>query len=256
VRAIGTRLEGRTVLVATPMDRAAAIGARLRACGARAIEFPTARIEPPSDFGPLDRALRTADPYDWAVFTSVHGVHAVVERCRHLGIDPARIARRIAAVGPATATALRDAGLRADFVPDRFVTDAIPRGLAPVAGTRILLARSDLARPSLREALRRMGADVEEVVAYRTVPSPPATVPDLRDIDIVVFTSASSARFLRDRLGPDALRELRSRAVAACIGPVTAEAARELGLPVATVAREHTVDGLIEALLQGAAPDG
>lgn len=245
-----------TVLVATPEDRASDLGARLRALGLQAIEMPTVRIRPPVDLRPLDRALQAKIPYDWVIFTSARAVEAVRTRAAALGVEARNIAHRAAAVGPATAKAVRALGLPVNFVPNRYLTDAIPEGLGDLRGRRVLLPRSNLARRSLPEALERTGADVTEVTAYRLAAAPPAATFDISAVDIVAFTSASSARFLVSNLGAEPSRALIARAVAACIGPVTAEAARELGFAVRVVAEEHTVDGLLAAILREANPLG
>jgi len=243
-------LRGLTLLVACTVDRAPDLAARLRALGARVLEVPTIRIAPPDDFGPFDRALRTRAPFDWVVFTSRHGVRAFDERAKAIAVDARTVGNKIAAVGPATAGAARGAGLRVDRVPSRFLTDAIADALGAVDGQRVLLPRADIARRSLADALRARGAIVTEVVAYRTLPAGADRPPDgLRDVDLVVFTSASAARGLERVLGPEA-KDLKQRAAAACIGPVTAEATRALGYAVRVVATEHTVPGLLASIVQ------
>lgn len=250
-------LESFTVLAACTEERTPDLAARLRALGARVVEMPTIRIAPPGDLDPLDRALRTHVPFDWVVFTSRHGVAAFVERARGIAVDPRAVGRRVATVGPATAAAARREGLRVDFTPLRFLTDAIAEGLGRVQGRRVLLPRADIARKSLADALRARGAIVEEIVAYRTIPSDPsrAAAATLRDVDFVVFTSASAAHSLDRILGPEA-ETLKRRAAAACIGPVTAEAARALGYDVRVVADEYTVPGLLTSLVREASRHG
>lgn len=241
-----------TVLVASPEDRAAALGSKLRELGLRAIDLPTVRIEPPEDFAPLDRALQARMPYDWIIFTSARAVRAVHARAGTLGVVLRDLAGKAAAVGPETAREVESVGLTVDFVPERYLTDEIPAGLGPIRGGRVLLPRSDLARPSLADELRRRGAIVTEVAAYRAVPAQPSVAFDPATIDIVALTSASSARFLVLHLGKEVSGTLFRRSVAACIGPVTAEAARDLGFASVLVAEEHTAEGLVAAISQEA----
>lgn len=244
-----TPLRGHTVLAACAEDRTSDLAGQLRALGAEVWTVPTIRIVPPEDFGPLDAALLEPVPFDWIIFTSSHGVTAFVDRARVLGLDPTGRGRRVATVGPATAATARRAGLHVDFTPARFVTDAISEGIGPLEGRRVLLPRADIARPSLAIALRGLGAIVREVVAYCTVPADRERAPrgPLKDVDTVVFTSASAVRGLDLALGPRS-ETLKRHAQAACIGPVTAEAARARGYGVRVVATEHTVPGLIAAL--------
>lgn len=244
------------VLVASPEDRAVALTSRLRELGLRAIGLPTVRIEPPADFAALDQALQPGTPYDWIVFTSARAVRAVGARAAVLGVVLRDTAKRTAAVGPETARVVRSLGLTVDFVPERYLTDEIPRGLGPLHGLRILLPRSDLGRRSLTDELRRGGAVVTEVAAYRAVPAQAAVAFDPGAVDFVALTSASSARFLALQLGDEASQRLFRDSVAACIGPVTAEAARDLGFASVLVAEEHTAEGLVAAIFREAEKHG
>lgn len=246
-------LAGRTVLVATSEDRAQSLAASLRGLGAKAVPFPTVRLVPPKDLGPLDRALRAWSSFDWVVFTSTHGVEAVVGRARALGVDLRRFHGRIAAVGPATRASLIAARLPVHAVPREYLTDEIASVLGDVRGERILLPRSSLARRSLAESLRNRGAEVVEVDAYDAVPPNPdgRTVRRFPRFDFVVFTSASTAENLAAVLPRSVFERIRASAGAACIGPVTADAAKALGFRVAAVAEDHTLSGLVETLAGG-----
>ena len=241
------------MLVTRPRDQSRELCTRLRALGARAIVIPTIEILPPAPGGPLDDALRTLHRYDWVIVTSVNGAKACLARARALRLNLRKVKGvRWAAVGPATAAALRGAGLRAAMVPSRYLTEAIARELPDVSSRRILLARTDAATAALADALRARGATVDTVEAYRTVLAPTQQGPRIRRliasgaVDTVLFTSASTVRGFLQLLGrPNgALRTI----TIACIGPVTAGAAAEAGLRPDVVASEHTVDGLVEAL--------
>lgn len=240
-----------TMLVTRPATQAAELVGMLHARGVRTIAVPTVTIDHSSAAAGLDRMLATLAGADWLVLTSANGAAALGERLTGTGRTiPART--RVAAVGPATADALRSVGVRVDHVPSEYLTVEIAVGLGDVEGRRIVLARADAATPDLRDALLARGAVVEEVVAYRTIEGPAASRDPLRsalqaDIHGITFTSSSTVRGLL-RLA-SAVDRGRARAMPAfCIGPVTAETARRSGFHVAAVAAEHTAAGLAAAI--------
>lgn len=249
-------LFGLRVLVTRARAQASSFAAKLRDLGGEPIEFPTIQSLPPSDCGELDRALEHLREFDWVVFTSANGVRFGLARLLAIGRDARSFgSARICAIGPPTAESLTEFGLRADLVPPAFLTEAVLQSLrdSGVDRSRVLLLRADIAPPDLAGGLRQAGADVESVVAYRTVPDERArdqTIDRLRarEIDVVTFTSSSTVRNLINALGPD-VRESLDGLPAICIGPVTAATARELGLQVIAVAAQHTIDGLLDALV-------
>jgi uroporphyrinogen III methyltransferase/synthase len=240
------------ILVTRPAEQAGELCAALRGHGFDAISVPTVAIDRSSAAADLDSMLAGGlESADWLVITSANGAVALAERMAAGGRAlPAGV--RLAAVGPATKAALEDAGLRVDHVPNRYLTVAIAEGLGDVAGRRVVLARADAATPDLRDALLRAGAEVTDVVAYRTIEGPAESRDALhgaihRDISGLTFTSSSTVRGLM-RLASPTDRQ-RARAVPAfCIGPVTAGTARRLGFDVEVVAEEHTADGLAGAI--------
>lgn len=249
-------LAGRRILVTRPRMQSRTLCDRLRRLGAVPVAVATIAIVPPAPGGPLDDALRRLDVYGWVIATSANGARACVTRARALGIDLARVGGvRWAAVGPATAAVLRAAGIPVAAMPSRYLTGAIADAIGDVAGARALLPRTEAAGPTLARALRARGADVDEVTAYRTVLAPSRSRTRLRgllvarQVDTVIFTSASTVRGLVQLLG-DESRSLREMTIA-CIGPVTAAAVVEEGFHPTVVAREHTADGLVAALLAG-----
>lgn len=247
-------LDGRTVVVTRPRGQADPLVGALRGRGARVVEYPTIRIRPPREVEPLRRALERVEGYDWVVFTSVNGVRHVLEELDELGRGPAALEEvRLAAIGPSTAGSLEEAGLDVDVVPEEYRAEALADALRRAGaadGARVLLARAAEARDVLRERLEAGGASVDEVTAYETEPGRPDDA-DLErrmregEIDWLTFTASSTVRnFVRmagTRIGP---------ARVACIGPITARTARELGLPVHAVADEYTVPGLVRALTE------
>jgi uroporphyrinogen-III synthase len=236
-----------TLLVTRPDAQAAELVDLLRDRGVRSVTVLTVSIDGSSGVAGLDRMLTGLEGAAWIVLTSANGVEALASRIAATGqAIPADT--RVAAVGPATADALRAAGIRVDHVPAAYLTVEIARGLGDVRGRRIVLARADAATPDLRLALIARGADVEEVVAYRTLEGPPASRDPLRvalhgDVHGITFTSSSTVRGLL-RLA-SAVDRGRARALPAfCIGPITAGTARRSGFHVAAVAAEHTAPGL------------
>lgn len=247
---------GRRILVTRARDQLAEFTRRLEILGAEVVEFPTIEIVPAGSAADLDRAAAEVDRYDWVAFTSANGVAFFFDRLAAQGGDARRLGRaRLAAIGPQTAAALHARGLRADVVPGEYRAEALAAAFAaePLGGKRVLLPRAAGARPVLPDTLRQLGAIVDEVEAYRAVR--PEAVPDgvrerlaRGEIDVVTFTSSSTVTNFAALLGAQELPELLGQARVACIGPVTAETARQLGLRVAVVASHYTVAGLTEAI--------
>ncbi len=225
----------------------------LHRLGAVPVVFPLIRIVPPADWAPLDAALHNWMSFEWVVFTSANGVRAVWQRARRRGIALVP-GPRLAAVGPATAAALRRRGRIPDFVPAVFRTEAIADGLDDVRGRTVLLPRAAEAGAALPELLRERGARITAVVAYRTeTPNGRgASLPDIvRDerIEVVCLASPSAARNFSALLGEDS--DIPPGVRIACIGPVTAEAALAHGLRPDWVAGEYTAGGLVAAIVEG-----
>jgi len=249
-------LFGKRVLVTRARTQASALVELLAAQGAEPVELPAIGIEPAKDTAALDRAAASVSDYQWVVFTSANGADAFFARLHALGRDARAFgAAKVCAIGPATADALARHGVRADLVPPEFVSDAVVAALAKagVAGAKVLLSRADIAGDALVRGLAGLGARVTQVAAYRTVaPEESSAVAQrlLKDgpIDVATFTSSSTVTNLLALLGND-LTPLRG-AVIACIGPVTAKTAREAGLTVDVEAKEHTVPGLVKALME------
>jgi uroporphyrinogen-III synthase len=240
-------LTGRRVVVTRPQDQSQELCDRLQALGAESIVFPVIAIAPPEAGGPLDQAIARLDSYDWIIFTSVNGVKYFWARLLEHPTQRSIAGPKIAAIGPATAQALHQHNVSVHLMPAEYRAEAILDEIGDVAGRRILLPRADIARPVLANGLCAMGARVDEVPAYHTVQgNPPRTAFDaLRaGVDVITFTSSSTVRnFVALTAGLD-----YGDPLIACIGPVTAATARELGLHVDAMAEEYTIDGLLEAL--------
>lgn len=190
-----------------------------------------------------------AGEFEWIVFTSANGVRAVADRLGVLALNPALLGgAKLAAIGPATAGALERLGLRVDFVPTRFLGEQIAVELPVKAGQHTLLLRANIASNTLARGLAARGVNVTEADAYRTI-MPSSRSLDLSQIDAVTFTSSSTVRNFVAMLDANGLVTPNGPAFF-CIGPVTAETARELGLHIVAVAKEHTIDGLVRVMLE------
>ena len=249
-------LAGRRILVTRAEDQTGELSERLHALGAEPIPCATIRTAPPVDWTPLDAALEQLGSYDWVIFTSVNGVRYFFERAASRRYATVALHDlKVGAVGRATATALGRHGIRVDFVPGEFVAEALVAGIGDVAGRRVLLPRADIARPALVDGLVRKGARVDDVVAYRTLPADPASCGLLvgattpLPVDVATFTSASTVRNFMALLGDRSPREVLAGTIIACIGPITAHAAEEAGLHVDVLAPEHTLEGLLRAII-------
>jgi len=248
-------LFGRRVLVTRTREQAGDLVRIVESLGGEALVFPTIKVAGPEDPEPLDRALGELAGFDWVVFTSANGVRFFWRRLVDRGYDARAFGRaRLAAIGPKTGAALEAFGLRPDFVASEYRAEVLAAGLGSVArpGQKVLLARAAGSREVLARELARLGLEVTEVHVYRTLPAGEdgkriAELLRRGEVDAVTFTSSSTVRNFLSALGPDAGELLRRTAVA-CIGPVTAATAEELGLRVDVVAREYTVEGLAEAL--------
>ena len=246
-------LAGRRVVVTRARAEAEALCDRLAALGATPICAPAIHVEPVADLRPLDHAIARISSFDWVVFTSTDAVEIFCQRWTHAGRIPADLRVRVAAVGPATARVLAAWGAQPDFVPDEFVGDALAEGLAIVPGNRVLLPRAEIARRETVEILERRGAEVVVVPIYRTVAAEmDATVIEeiRRGVDAVLFTSGSTVKHFMNIMRQHAPGfEFPMQARIVCIGPVTADAARETGLRVDCVAQVHTTEGLVDGLV-------
>ena len=253
-------LFGKRILVTRASEQAADLVDRLLDLGADPIEAPTIRIEPPDDYGPLDEACANVGMFDWIVFTSVNGVEHFMRRLLE-GPGDVRDLKgvRLCAIGPATAERLTDHGIKIDLMPREHRAEAVFEALrqtADLPGKRVLLPRADLARELLATELRRAGAEVADVTAYRTLLSggDRDTGPDIhkmlleQEIDVVTFTSASTVRNFVKILGAEPAADLLRTTLVASIGPVTADAAQQLGIKTNILPTTYTIPALVDAI--------
>ncbi|MBV9770253.1 MAG: uroporphyrinogen-III C-methyltransferase [Bryobacterales bacterium] len=246
-------LFGRKIVVTRAADQAAELSERLFALGADAIELPVIALEAPADPGPLDRAIDNLTNYDWLIFTSVNGVRFFLERLDQSGHDLRSLKARICAIGPATRNAVEDLHLKVDLMPDEYVAESLIKGFAAedLAGKRVLLPRAAVARDVIPNELKRLGAQVDVVEAYRNM-VPPNAVARAREIfssdekpDWITFTSSSTVKNFLAIAGRETLEGVRI----ASIGPVTSSTLCAHGLKVDAEAAQFTIDGLLDAIL-------
>jgi len=253
-------LRTKRVLVASSASKLATLTAGLEKLGARVIPFPTIEIREIADKTAVDAALDALDSYSWTIFTSTHGVSYFLLRMKQRGI-PADLwrDRKVCAVGPSTAEALRDAGVLVNLVPQDFVAEGILRaladshgGLEKLAGCRILLPRAKEARDILPRTLESAGARVDILPCYENV-LPEVDEAMVRGIvreppEIVVFTSSSTVTNFAKILGGNNLKSVFERSTVAALGPITAGTIESLGKRVAILPKENTTASLLQAL--------
>jgi uroporphyrinogen III methyltransferase/synthase len=248
-------LVGRRIVVTRARDQQGDFAELLEEWGAEVIECPTIAIHPPDAWTPLDEAIDRIDAYGWVIFTSANGVRFFLMRLRERGGDLRRLhGVRVAAIGPATAAALLDAGLRPDLVPGEYRAEAILEAFdRDLRGVRVLMPRAAEAREALPAGLRARGARVDVVPAYRTV-----LVADQAEaarelvrgggVDAVTFTSSSTVLGFAEMFPGEDLSVLLKDVAVACIGPVTAETAGRFGLVPHVIPEAFTIPALADAL--------
>lgn len=264
-----SKLAGSRILVTRAEHQAGRLSRELAAHGAEPVEIPSIRILPPEDFAPLDHALRHLSAYDWILVTSANTVNALLTRIEDLGmVSPGSQTSqtmfgplpKIAAIGPATARAISRMGWRVDLMPEHYVAESLLQELEDkLRGQRVLLARSARARDVIPDALRAQGIELDVIDAYRTE-IPLESVACVRELfavagqkpalDAATFTSSSAVEnfleLMREAGHPAPPKDLP----AISIGPVTSKTLRIAGWEPAAEATEHTVDGLVYAVLQ------
>jgi len=244
-------LGGLRIMVTRAQGQAGALVDALTALGAEAVTCPVIVIEPIAVDPVL---LRDLGHYDWLVLTSANGVDRLRELLREAGRDvPAHM--KVAAIGPETAARAQEAGMTPALVPQRFIAEELADALAAATapGARILLARAAGARDVLPEQLRARGAHVDVLETYRAIPPAgvgPRLAACLPGVDMITFTSSSTVHHFVDAM-PGALGD---QVRIACIGPITAQTARDLGLRVDIIAQEYTTSGLVDAIVRSRAP--
>jgi uroporphyrinogen III methyltransferase/synthase len=248
-------LFGKKVLITRSRTQASSLRTMLEELGAQPVELPSVEIAPLEDYIQLDQAVACLGEFNWVIFASSNGVEAVFDRLYQQGRDARAFGKvTVGAIGPATAQALTSRGIVPDFTPSRSVSEEVVAELSnrDWRGVSVLLPGSDIGRDVLAQGLAELGARVERVAAYRTVTPQGASHQAHRileqGMDVVTFTSSSTVRNLLDILDGD--KQHLEDGLIACIGPITASTAQELGLRVDLMADEHTVEGLVQSLVR------
>lgn len=244
-------LRGVGVVVTRDEDEDGRLTAALERLGAAVLHWPTIHAAPPVDPAPLRTALALLATYDWLVLTSRRAVEA-------MGAAARPRLPRVAAVGRATAEAAERVGWRVDVVPDPQTGEALVAALSEAGvgvGTRVLFPASAIARPTVPDGLRALGAEVVRVEAYRIVPAPldrAACRGSLESgaVRVVTLTSPSAVDHLRTALGPELFGDLAERVVLAAIGPTTGQAARAAGGIRVIESEDHSFEGLVERVVE------
>jgi uroporphyrinogen III methyltransferase/synthase len=250
-------LFGQRIVVTRTREQASALSHELAERGADILEVPTIRIDAPDDRQALIEALAGIGEYDWIVFTSPNGVAQFFdyffksyEDVRDLG------ALRIAAVGPATAAKVKEFHLKVDLMPERFVASEIAaafKKFQSVENVRMLLMRAQVANPELVSALEEMGAIVDDVAVYKTVPETEdrngaAARLEEEGANWITFTSSSTVENFHARFDLPALLKKFPAMKTVSIGPETTKALTKLGLTPAVEAKPHTIEGMLKAI--------
>ncbi len=247
-------LFGKRVLVTRARSQASVLSRLLAEHGALPIELPAIEIQAMDNTEEIDHAISILKTYHWVVFTSVNGVEAFFGRLYALKKDARALdCLKVIAIGPATAKALEVRGIIADFLPQVQTTDGILEMLKShdITGKCFLLPRADIADKELVQGISRLGAGVDEIAVYKTIPTP-HTLSAARklltagEIDVITFTSSSTVDNLVAAFRGDTPN--LNGAKVACIGPKTADTAVKAGLRVDVIAREYTIPGLVTAL--------
>ena len=255
-------LFGKTIVVTRSREQASEFADKLYEYGAHVIEFPTIEIAKPDSIQPLDEAIKNIQIFNWLVFTSINGVDAFFHRLFELGKDIRELKGiKVCAIGPATEEGIEKYHIKVDCRPPRFVAESVVEELKKVTaikGEKFLLPRADIARSFLPEELQKLGGKVTDLVAYKTVMAQPKDI-NLVDkikngeIHIVTFTSSSTVRNFIEIVGEKNIPTFNGHVQFASIGPITTQTAEEMGLRVDIKAKEYTIPGLVNALLESAA---
>ncbi len=249
-------LDGRRIVITRSAAQSEMLAKELSARGAIPVVLPLVSFADPQDFAPLDRAIAEIQQFDWIILTSAQAVRAVVKRGKELERSLIRSGSelRIASVGPVTAEAARQAGLPVEYVAETHTGAALAEELGDrLQGAKVFLPRSDRANPDLPAALKRRGAQVTEVIAYRTLKPTDVDQRNLRQMaegaaDAVLFFSPSAVQHFAELFGGEQLRALQDKLAITAVGPVTANVLRQAGVGRTVLAGDTTAAAVVNAL--------
>lgn len=249
-------LAGKRIVITRSAAQSEAIARELSARGAIPVVLPLVAFAEPEDFAPLDMAIAGIQKFDWMILTSAQAVRSLVKRGEELkqGLVRGESKPKIACVGPVTAGAARQAGFAVEYVAETHSGAGLAGELgSKLAGAKVLLPRSDRANPDLPLALKRQGAEVSEVIAYRTLRPSAVDERDLGQIadgaaDAVLFFSPSAVHHFAEMFGGEQFRALQDKLAITAVGPVTEKALRGAGVQRTLLAEDTTSAAVIEAL--------
>jgi uroporphyrinogen-III synthase len=249
-------LAGKRIVITRAAQQSEVLARELLAVGAVPVVLALVAFEAPEDFSALDAALSQMEQFDWIIFTSGQAVRAVAARGERLGhpLSQAASQSRIAAVGPVSAEAVRQAGLPVEYVAKNHNGVALANELGErLREQRVLLPRSDRANPELPAALKGHGAQVTEVIAYRNLMPTAVDKQNLGKIaageaEAILFFSPSAVQHFGELLGIERLRDLQDQLAITAVGPVTANALRQANVERIVVAADTTAGAVLAAL--------
>lgn len=249
-------LFGRKILITRARDQVSEFSDLLHRNGAESVEFATIEVVPPRSYKALDQAIEGLQDYDWIMFTSVNGVIFFIKRLQASGRDIRALSGlKICAIGPRTAEEIQQYGVKIDLIPDEYLAEGVIKGMGrrKLKGKKILIPRAEVAREILPQELDRMGAQVDVVTAYRTV-RPTKSVEPVKKllqagkISVITFTSSSTVRNFVEMFKKKELPRLLKRAKIACIGPITAETAKQFGIKTDVMPKDSTIPSFVDAI--------
>ncbi len=250
-------LFGKKIIVTRARAQASDLVALLREKGAECIEMPVIKIVSPSDNSNLVNSVKKINSFDWIIFTSVNGVKFFFETLFNEKKDVRALGHiKFACIGPATKLKLKEFGIICDIIPNTYRAESVAEAFAdiPLENKKILLPRAKKARSVLPDELKKMGADVSEVIAYETVPEEMdlnqfTEILKEKQVDMVTFTSSSTVENFKTLIPEDKFQSIISTACLACIGPVTAKTASNHGIQPDIIASDYTIPGLVTSII-------
>ena len=251
-------LLGQTIVVTRAREQASSLVSQLERLGARVLQCPTISIQELEEakYSVLDASIQNSANFDWVVFTSTNGVEKFWQRLKALGKDTRVLGNnRIAAIGPATESALQSRGIFPDFVPESSISEKVGEGLLARDAKRVLIVRAMEGREALQKTLEAGGAQATIAPCYRNSPDI-ANAKIVREklvtgeIDWITFTSSSTVTNFIEAIGAGVLQQSRDTFRVACIGPITEKTARENDLIPDAVANSASVESVAEILVE------
>ena len=243
-------LFGKKILNTRARLQASKLTKKLEELGAEVIEFPTIKITNPTDnYKKMDFAIKNLQKYDWIIFTSTNGVEKFFERLNAFNLDSRAINAKIAVIGSATAEKLKNFGIIADLVPKEFFAESLIESFKNISAKEILIVRAEKARDILPEELKKFGAEVEVVPAYKTI-SAVENVENVKNllnegkIDFITFTSSSTVENFVQAVGAENLKKVKK----AAIGPITAQTLKNFGIDADIIAKKFTIEGIVDEI--------